>query len=61
MTKKEALHELKLYMHDLRAEARLEGYKVDRTQTWQMMVDGWFAEGTIDDDTARAWFATGPR
>jgi hypothetical protein len=61
MTKTEALHELKCYMHDLKAEARREGYKVDRTQTWEMMVEGWRDADAITDDTAAQWIAKGPR
>jgi hypothetical protein len=61
MTKTEALHELKVYMHDLRADARREGYTVDRAQVWEQMVEGWQADGQIDAATAKAWIERGAR
>lgn len=55
MTKAEATHEFKIYLSDLRDDGKREGYKVDRQQTWEMMIEGWFDAELIDRDTAQAW------
>lgn len=61
MTKCEAIHEFRLYFADLEAESRREGYKPDRAETWQMMVQSWADNDKISPETAAAWIKSGPR
>lgn len=61
MTKAEALHELKVYMHDARAEARREGFKIDRAQVWGQFVEQWVEDGKISAATGKAWTERGPK
>jgi major membrane immunogen (membrane-anchored lipoprotein) len=40
-------HEFRLYFADLSADARREGYHVDREETWQAFIDNKIADGQL--------------
>jgi hypothetical protein len=61
MTKTSALREFRTYMHDVRAEARREGYSVDTIAYWFLFLDTLCASGRLDAMKAIQWAQSGPR
>lgn len=61
MTKAAALHEFRCYMHDLRLDAKREGYTVNAAECWGVFLTSWEEAGTIDAATAAQWLRAGPR
>lgn len=61
MTKTEALREFRVYMHDVRVEARREGYRPDAYNCWATFVDLLREQGAVSPTTADRWIMQGPR
>lgn len=61
MTKTEALREFRIYMHDVRVDARREGYRPQTDVYWNMFVDMLREEGRLAPETAHQWIMRGPR
>ena len=54
MTKTEAKHEFSLYFSDLKANAKAEGYKVDRQTEWRTFLESKIENGDLPE-AAREW------
>lgn len=61
MTKTAALREFRIYMHDVRVDARREGYRPQTNVYWNMFVDMLREEGRVAPETAHQWIMRGPR
>ena len=61
MTKTEALREFRIYMHDVRIEARRESYTPNARHCWATFVDVLREQGLVSPRTADRWIMQGPR
>lgn len=61
MTKTAALREFRIYMHDVRVDARREGYRPQTDVYWNMFVDMLREQGAVSPTTADRWIMQGPR